>query len=180
MHMKNKLPLPSVKKPSAHVKQRTPSWSKNSPGWQPGQVVPEKPIKSKKTLVLIILVLVFPHQIKVQKYVFVYVHSTVNVIRACIFIMLAVLKVTQRVPPTCIIKISRTAFVQSIDAGQTGLLANVRVVRVLFTSTALVLGVRALHRLVFARRAFDAVVAVGAVRDGASIFVVRAFWAIRA
>ena len=94
--------------------------------------------------------------------------------------MLAVLKVTQRVPPTCIIKISRTAFVQSIDAGQTGLLANVRVVRVLFTSTALVLGVRALHRLVFARRAFDAVVAVGAVRGGASIFVVRAFWAIRA
>ena len=94
--------------------------------------------------------------------------------------MLAVLKVTQRVPPTCIIKISRTAFVQSIDAGQTGLLANVRVVRVLFTSTALVLGVRALHRLVLAHRAFDAVVAVGAVRDGASIFVVRAFWAIRA
>ena len=108
------------------------------------------------------------------------IHSTVNVLRACIFIMLSVLKVTQRVPPTCIIKISRTAFVQSIDAGQTGLLANVRVVRVLFTSTALVLGVRALHRLVLARRAFDAVVAVGAVRDGASIFVVRAFWAIRA
>ena len=32
------------------------------------------------------------------------IHSTVKVIRACIFIMLAVLEVTQRVPPTCIIK----------------------------------------------------------------------------
>ena len=29
------------------------------------------------------------------------IHSTVNVIRACMFIMLSVLEVTQRVPPTC-------------------------------------------------------------------------------
>ena len=34
------------------------------------------------------------------------IHSTVNVIRACIFIMLSVLKITQRVPPTCITKTS--------------------------------------------------------------------------
>jgi hypothetical protein len=32
------------------------------------------------------------------------INSTVNVIRACIFIMLSVLEVTQRVPPTCTIK----------------------------------------------------------------------------
>ena len=36
------------------------------------------------------------------------IHSTVNVIQACIFILLSVLEVTQRVPPTCIIKTSRT------------------------------------------------------------------------
>ena len=34
--------------------------------------------------------------------------STVNVIRACMFIMWSVLEGTQRVPPTCTIKSSRT------------------------------------------------------------------------
>ena len=37
------------------------------------------------------------------------IHSTVNVIRARIFIMLSVREVTQRVPPTCTIQISRTS-----------------------------------------------------------------------
>jgi hypothetical protein len=36
------------------------------------------------------------------------INSTFKVIRKCIFIMLAVLEVTQRVPPTCIIQTSRT------------------------------------------------------------------------
>jgi hypothetical protein len=36
------------------------------------------------------------------------IHSTVNVIRTCIFIMLSVLEVTDRVPPTCITNTSRT------------------------------------------------------------------------
>jgi hypothetical protein len=36
------------------------------------------------------------------------IHSTVNVIRACLFIMWSVLDVTQRVPPTCTLKTSRT------------------------------------------------------------------------
>jgi hypothetical protein len=35
-------------------------------------------------------------------------HSTVKVIRVCIFILLAVLEGTQRVPPTCTINTSRT------------------------------------------------------------------------
>jgi hypothetical protein len=61
----------------------------------------------KKGLVLIILVIVFPHQIKIQKR-HGRIHSTVKVIRACLFIMLSVQEVTQRVPPTCIIKTSRT------------------------------------------------------------------------
>ena len=37
------------------------------------------------------------------------IHSTVNVIRTCLFILLSVLKVAQRVPPTCTITTSRTA-----------------------------------------------------------------------
>ena len=36
------------------------------------------------------------------------INSTFKVIRKCIFLMLSVLEVAQRVPPTCIIKISRT------------------------------------------------------------------------
>ena len=36
------------------------------------------------------------------------INSTFKVIRACIFIMLSVREVTQRVPPTCTIKTSRT------------------------------------------------------------------------
>ena len=43
-----------------------------------------------------------------NKQIHVRIHSTVNVIRARIFIMLSVLEVTQRVPPTCIINTSRT------------------------------------------------------------------------
>ena len=37
------------------------------------------------------------------------INSTFNVIRACMFILLSVLEGTQRVPPTCTIKTSRTA-----------------------------------------------------------------------
>ena len=37
------------------------------------------------------------------------IHSTVNVIRTCLFILLSVLKVAQRVPPTCTRQTSRTA-----------------------------------------------------------------------
>jgi len=39
-----------------------------------------------------------------NKKIHVRITSTVKVIRACMFIMLSVLKVTQRVPPTCTIK----------------------------------------------------------------------------
>ena len=37
------------------------------------------------------------------------IHSTVNVIRTCLFILLSVLEVAQRVPPTCTRQTSRTA-----------------------------------------------------------------------
>ena len=53
-------------------------------------------VKSKKALVLIILVIVFTHNKKRSKYMLV-------------FIIWSVLEVTQRVQPTCIIKTSRTA-----------------------------------------------------------------------
>ena len=62
----------------------------------------------KKRLVLILLVLVFPHQIKI-KTIHVRIDSTVKVIQACIFILWSVLEVTVPVPPTCTIKTSRTA-----------------------------------------------------------------------
>ena len=63
--------------------------------------VPEH--QSKKGLVLIILVLVLTHQIKNIK-IHPRINSTFKVIQACLFILLSVLEVTQRVRPTCTIK----------------------------------------------------------------------------
>jgi hypothetical protein len=49
------------------------------------------------------------HTSNKNKKIYPRIHSTVKVIRACIFVVLSVLEVTQRVPPTCtIIHISRT------------------------------------------------------------------------
>ena len=56
---------------------------------------------------MFLLVLVFQTYNKKIK-IHVRIHSTVNVIRACIFTMLPVLEVTQRVPPTCITKTDAT------------------------------------------------------------------------
>ena len=61
----------------------------------------------EKRLVLIILVLVCTRTNKHTK-IHVRIHSTVKVIRACMFIMWSVLEVTQRVPPTCITCIIKT------------------------------------------------------------------------
>ena len=59
-----------------------------------------KSVKSKKTLVLIYTrpcIHTYNKNIKIYPRI----NSTVNVIRASIYIMLSVLEVTQRVPPTC-------------------------------------------------------------------------------
>ena len=60
-------------------------------------------VKSKKASVLIhTRPCIYTSNKKTKRQV--RINSTVNVIRACIFIMLSVLEVTQRVPPTCTIK----------------------------------------------------------------------------
>ena len=56
------------------------------------------------------------------------INSTFNVIRACMFILLSVREVTQRVPPTCTTKTSRTCVATTPDATDQTLLACSRAV----------------------------------------------------
>jgi uncharacterized protein YybS (DUF2232 family) len=73
----------------------------------PALLLTNSKTSKKVALVLILLVIVFKHtttNIKRQHRI----TSTVKVIRASIFIMLSVLEVIQRVPPTCITNTSRT------------------------------------------------------------------------
>ena len=68
---------------------------------------PEKPVKSKQSVSLDHTrpcISTYNKHIKRQ----VRIHATDNVVRACIFIMLSVLEVAQRVPPTCTTSTSRT------------------------------------------------------------------------
>jgi hypothetical protein len=65
--------------------------------------VPENQYNRKKTLVLIKFFIVVPHTINIDKYRFVCIQQS-TFIRARIVLMLSVLEVTQRVPPTCTTK----------------------------------------------------------------------------
>ena len=62
----------------------------------------------EERLALILLVIAFNHQLNIKK-IQVRINATVQVIRACLFIVWSVLEGTQRVPPTCMIKTSRTS-----------------------------------------------------------------------
>jgi hypothetical protein len=70
----------------------------------------------KKALVLILLVLVFTHKIKIKGDMFVYIQQS-KWSEHVFSYWSAVLKVTQRVQPTCIIKTSRTS---SCPSGASG------------------------------------------------------------